>query len=113
MAENIDFADENSFRIAVKAVLDSLLDQIDGIDTDEHDPMLTSGNLKVVFESGGTFVLSQQPPTQEIWLSANFTAWHFVRNNGEWLERDSDERMLDVLSTLFSDKLGMDVRFQF
>ena len=106
-----DFKDEASFRQAVKAVLISLLDQVDEIDSDDHDPSMTDGNLKVVFESGGTFVLSQQPPTKEIWLSANFTAWHFVRNNGEWLERDSDEQMLDVLSSLFSDKLGMDIRF--
>jgi iron donor protein CyaY len=113
MAENIDFADDNSFRMAVKDVLNGLLNQIDEIDTDEHDPMLSAGNLKVVFESGGTFVLSQQPPTREIWLSANFTAWHFVRNNGQWLERDSDEPMVDVLSTLFSDKLEMNIRFHF
>jgi frataxin-like iron-binding protein CyaY len=47
----------------------------------------------------------------ELWLSANLTAWHFARHDGQWLERDSSEPMLDVLSTLFSDKLGMDVRF--
>ena len=106
-----DFADENAFRIAVKDALDSLVDQVDAIDSDEHDPQLSAGNLKVTFESGGTFVLSQQPPTQELWLSANFTAWHFSRIGGVWIERDSSEPMLDVLNTLFSDKLGMEIRF--
>ena len=103
--------DESSFREDVKKLLISLLDQLDDIDSDFHDPSMTDGNLHVVFEDGSTFVLSQQPPTREIWLSANFTAWHFAKKDGAWLERDSNERLLDVLSTLFSGKLGMDIQF--
>ena len=106
-----DFTDEGAFRKTVKRVLESLLNQVDDIDSDEHDPSLTDGNLKIVFEDGSTFILSQQPPTREFWLSANFTAWHFIRSNGTWLERDSGDAMMDVLSSLFSDKLGMDIRF--
>ncbi len=106
-----DFSDEASFRKAVKDVLVTLLDQVDEIDSDDHDPSMTDGNLKVVFEDGSTFILSQQPPTREFWLSANFTAWHFIRSEGAWLERDSSEPMVEVLSTLFSGKLGMDIQF--
>lgn len=108
---NSEFPDDALFRSSVSDVLRALLDQIDDIDSEEHDPMIADGNLKVVFESGGTFVLSQQTPMHEIWLSANLTAWHFSRQDGEWKERDSSTPMLDVLSTLFSDKLGMDIRF--
>ena len=104
--------DESEFRDAVKKVLNALLDQVDIIDSDEHDPSLSGGNLHVAFEDGSTFVLSQQPPTREIWLSANFTAWHFLKKEDAWVERDSAEPMLDVLSTLFSDKLGMDIQFK-
>ena len=57
-----DFTEEGPFRQAVKAALMALLDQVDDIDSDEHDPSMTDGNLKVVFEDGSTFVLSQQPP---------------------------------------------------
>lgn len=103
--------DESEFREAVKAVLSTLLEQVDDIDSDDHDPTLSGGNLHVVFEDGSTFVLSQQPPTRELWLSANFTAWHFLKKGDEWLERDSNEPMLTVLSRLFSDKMGMDIRF--
>ena len=103
--------DESTFREEVKNILGSLLDQLDDIDSDFHDPSMSDGNLHVVFEDGSTFVLSQQPPTREIWLSANFTAWHFAKKTGQWLERDSDEPMLKVLSTLFSGKLGMDIHF--
>ncbi|MEC8194348.1 MAG: iron donor protein CyaY [Myxococcota bacterium] len=106
-----DFNDEGEFRRVVKGLLVDLLDQVDDIESDDHDPSLTDGNLKVVFEDGSTFVLSQQPPTRELWLSANFTAWHFVRSGGAWTERDSGDLLTDVLSSLFSEKLGMAIRF--
>ncbi len=106
-----EFSDDSAFRSAVAEVLRSLLEQVDDIDSEEHDPMLSDGNLKIVFESGGTFVLSQQTPLHELWLSANLTAWHFRSEDGQWLERDSNAPMLDVLSTLFTDKLGMNIRF--
>ena len=106
-----DFSDEARFRQAVKDILVKLLDQVDEIDSDDHDPSMSDGNLKVVFEDGATFILSQRPPTREFWLSANFTAWHFIRSDGTWMERDSSEPMVQVLSTLFSDKLGMDIQF--
>ena len=107
-----ELMDESKFREAVKVVLSRLLEQVDEIDSDEHDPSVSGGNLHVVFEDGSTFVLSQQPPTRELWLSANFTAWHFLKKNDAWRERDTDEPMLTVLSTLFSDKLGMDIQFE-
>lgn len=106
-----DFNDEGEFRRVVKGLLVDLLDQVDDIESDDHDPSLTDGNLKVVFEDGSTFVLSQQPPTRELWLSANFTAWHFVRSGGAWTERDNGDLLTDVLSSLFSEKLGMAIRF--
>ena len=106
-----DFTDDAAFRTAVGLVLRTLIDQMDEIDSEAHDPMLTEGNIKVVFESGSTFVLSQQTPMHELWLSANLTAWHFRREDGQWLERDSSVPMLDVLSDLFSDKLSLPVRF--
>ncbi len=106
-----EFPDDAAFRNAVSSVLRSLLDQIDGIDSEDHDPMLSEGNLKILFESGGTFVLSQQTPLHELWLSANLTAWHFRSQGGAWVERDSGEPMLEILSSLFSDKLGIPTQF--
>jgi CyaY protein len=106
------FADDSEFRRTVDALLHELLDQVDEIEAD-LDPRLTPGNLQVVFEhDGSTFVLSQQTPTHELWLSANLTAWHFRYIDGVWVERDSDETMLEVLGTLFSGKVGHRVAFE-
>ena len=86
-----DFTEEGPFREAVKTALMQLLNQIDNIESDEHDPSMSDGNLKVVFEDDSTFILSQQPPTREFWLSANLKAWYFVCRGGLWTERDSGE----------------------
>lgn len=109
---NARFSDDTVFRKEVGAVLRALLDQIDEIDAD-LDPRLTPGNLQVVFEDdNSTFVLSQQTPTHELWLSANLTAWHFKFIDGVWVERDSGDAMLELLGRLFSEKVGETVDFE-
>lgn len=101
--------DESQFRQAVSATIKRLGQQIDAIDTDDLDWKLTEGVLTVEFESGGVFVLSQQVPTRELWLSAFSTAWHFKAQDGTWPERDTGAALADVLSGLFTRKLGVPV----
>ena len=109
MPRKSDFENDAQFRLAVSSLLEELLEQVDELEDDELDPRLTSGNLSVTFEDSSVILLSQQTPTHELWLSANYTAWHFLRTEGTWVERDSGEPMLAVLSRLFSDKLGESV----
>ena len=106
-----EFATDAAFRRVVTALLEELLEQADDIDAD-IEPRLTSGNLSVTFEDGAVLMLSQQTPTHELWLSANYMAWHFRSVQGTWLERDSNEPMFAVLSRLMSDKLSIPVHFE-
>lgn len=110
-----DFSDDAAFRAAVGGVLQALLEQLDDLDVDAADDLdvrLTPGNLQTTFEdTGAVFVLSQQTPTHELWLSANLTAWHFRCRGGAWVERDTGEPMLAVLNRLYSEKLGEPVAF--
>jgi len=91
--------------------MEELLERVDDLEDDDMDPRLTSGSLSVTFKDESVILLSQQTPTHELWLSANYTAWHFLRTGEAWVERDSGEPMLDVLSRLFSAKLGESVFF--
>jgi len=109
LATQDDFTTDSQFRLAVADLLDALLDQVDNLDTDDLDVRMTAGNLTATFEDGSVFILSQMTPRRELWLSANFTAWHFNRKDENWTERDTGESMLQILSGLFSAKLGMDV----
>ena len=101
--------EEPRFRQVVGAALRALAAIVDGIDSDDVDYKLTDGVLSVEFDSGGVFVLSQQVPVRELWLSAFSRAWHFRLAEGGWLERDTGERIEAVLSALFERKLGFPV----
>jgi CyaY protein len=102
--------EEQSFRQAVSAALRDIARQVDRIESDAFDARTTDGVFQVDFEGGGVFVLSQQVPARELWLSAKSRAWHF-RHDGGWLERDSGERLETVLTQLFTDRLGMPIQF--
>ncbi len=105
--------DEPAFRLLVDETLTALADQVDELDPDEIDSTLSYGVLKCLFESSGkTILLSQQVPLREIWLSANRSAWHFDQTDGTWLERDTREPMLPILSKLFTEHLGEPVSFE-
>ena len=111
MPSQSDFSSDSAFRQAVNHTLRLLMDQIDELDFDGIEPRSTPGSLMVTFEdTGDVFMLSQQTPTHELWLSANHTAWHFKHPEGAWIERDTLEPMQAVLSQLFTDKLGEPVR---
>jgi iron donor protein CyaY len=107
-----EFATEPEFRAAARAALNALLSQIDGIDDEDVDARVSEGSLVVSFDSGGTYMLSMQAPTHELWLSANLTAWHFRRHQGQWVERDTNEPMAAILGRLFSEKLGTPVKLE-
>lgn len=111
MPERSDFGTDAEFRQAVDALLDDLLQQADEIDAD-IDPRLTSGSLSITFEDNSVLMLSQQTPTHELWLSANYTAWHFLCVGGTWVERDDGDPMVEVISRLVTEKLDLPVNFE-
>jgi len=105
------FPDDAAFRAAASGILHHLTALFDELDADV-DVRSTPGNLQVLFEdSGSTFVLSQQTPTHELWLSANLRAWHFHSRDGRWLERDTGQPLVELLGALVSEKVGAVVSF--
>lgn len=98
--------EETRFRQIVAHALRELSAQVDEIPSDAFDSRLADGVFQVEWEEGGVFVLSQQVPVRELWLSAFSRAWHFQWVDGRWLERDSNEPMADILTEHFSRKLG-------
>lgn len=98
--------DEQKFRLTVSAAIADLFRQLDEVDSDAFDTRVTDGVLQVDFEGGGVFVLSQQVPVRELWLSAFSRAWHFRYDEGAWRERDTGEPLETLLSQHFTKRLG-------
>ena len=105
-----DFLHDADFRKNADALLEQLLNQLDEIDYDEFEPRHTAGSLNIQFDDGSVVMLSMQTPTHELWLSANYTAWHFLCVDGKWVERDTSELMLSVLNQILSEKVHQQVQ---
>jgi iron donor protein CyaY len=103
--------EEQAFRRIVASALKNLSIQVDAVDSDEIDAKFTDGVLQVEFESGGVFVLSQQVPVRELWLSAFSRAWHFRYADGRWPERDHGTPLEQVLGEIFTKRLGKAIAF--
>lgn len=103
--------EEQRFRQVVRDALTDLSRQVDDVDDDGFDSKVSDGVLSVEFESGGVFVLSQQVPVRELWLSAFSRAWHFTWAEGAWRERDSGQALEAVLTDIWTRKLGRPIRF--
>ena len=101
--------EEPKFRTIVSTALKDLFRQLDTIDSDAFETRYTDGVLQVDFEGGGVFVLSQQVPVRELWLSAFSRAWHFRYEDGSWRERDTAEPLQAVLTGHFTRRLGFPV----
>jgi iron donor protein CyaY len=104
--------EESRFRQSVGAALRHLSNQVDAIDSDDFDSRTSDGVFQIDFEGGGTFVLSQQVPVRELWLSAFARAWHFRIVDGGWRERDTGEALESVLGAIFSKRMGRTIAFQ-
>lgn len=111
MKEKSNFLDDSSFRSAADGILEKLWVQVDELDMDEAEPTRTPGTFSIQFEDGNIFMLSLQTPIHEIWLSANYTAWHFLCESNLWKERDTGIPLTDVMSELLSEKLSTPVTF--
>ena len=104
--------DEQRFRQVVRDALTDLSRQIDDVDDDGFDAKLSDGVLSVEFEAGGVFVLSQQVPVRELWLSAYSRAWHFRWQDGAWTERDTAQPIESVLTDIWTRRLGRAITFR-
>ena len=97
---------ETEFRRHVREALDRLHDQIMELDADEIDAIPTEGVLTIEFPTGGPFVLTQQTPARELWLSANFKAAHFRFAEGGWVETATGEALTAAMKRLVEARLG-------
>jgi iron donor protein CyaY len=104
-----DFTDDASFRKTAGQRLEGLLLQLDEVDFEEFEPRHTAGTLNIQFDDGSVVMLSMQTPTHELWLSANYTAWHFLCVQEKWIERDTSESMETVLNVILSEKMNQRV----
>ena len=104
--------DEKEFaRRAAEALarLDDALRDVDGVDSDLAGDILT-----LEFEDESKFVVNSHSAAQQIWLSANMTAWHFSWDAASqtWRDTRSGVELFAELGRLVGARLAAPVELR-
>ncbi len=84
----------------------ALQDASEDLDVDLAGPVLT-----IEFEDGARYVVNSQAAAQQIWLSANMSAWHFAWHEAtsSWRDTKSGAELFTELGRLVAEKLSQPV----
>jgi CyaY protein len=89
----------------------SALHKLESALSDELDADLADSVLTLEFEDGSRFVVNSHAAAQQIWLSANMTAWHFGWHEAtqSWRDTRSGVELFTELGRLVAEKLARPV----
>ena len=80
----------------------------------EVDISVSEGVLSVVCGDEGTFIISRQTPTQQLWLSSPISGpWHYTfdQDKGDWKCTKGDMPFFDRMDKELTDMLNIEVKF--
>src|SRR5689334_20884330 len=86
----------------------SALHKLESALQDEVEVDLSGGVLTLEFDDGARFVVNSHAAAQQIWLSANMTAWHFGWHEAtqSWRDTRSGAELYTELGRLVAEKLS-------
>ena len=83
--------------------VESLLEALE----DDPDISVAEGVINVTFENGVVFVLSRQPPTEQLWLATPGGGFHYEWREGSWIDTKTGESFETVLVRELAEHTGL------
>lgn len=74
---------------------------------DDLDIRGAEGVINVTFENGVVFVLSRQPPTEQLWLATPGGGFHYEWREGSWIDTKTGESFEIVLERELAEHTGL------
>ena len=74
---------------------------------DDIDIRGAEGVINVTFENGVVFVLSRQPPTEQLWLATPGGGFHYQWQEGSWVDTKTGEVFEAVLARELVEHTGL------
>lgn len=98
--------DFDSLSLSALQKIEAALRSEDELEVDLADNVLT-----IEFEDGSKYVVNSHGASQQIWLSANMSAWHFAWHEptGSWRDTKSGAELFTELGKLVAEKLARPV----
>ena len=100
-----------SYTELVDALMLAIEECIDdsGADLDYEN---SGGMLTITCENNGSqIIMSRQSAVQEVWLATKSGGYHFRLSDGQWLNTQSGEPLLEMLSTAIAEQSGEQLTF--
>jgi iron donor protein CyaY len=101
--------DQDFLRDAAEC-LRRLQQSLDAFDPDELEADLAGGVLRIAIAGGGNCVINRQAAVSQIWMAEGATAWHFVQEQGRWIDTKGRGELVAILEGVLSSRLGRAVR---
>ena len=106
--------DEPAYRRCAAALYRKILTAFDEVDPDEVECEEAQGALTIRLQDGAQWVVSQQPPTRQIWLAVASIgrAYHFDYHphDASWrVSREPAVELLTLLRKLLRENAGVDL----
>jgi iron donor protein CyaY len=103
--------DEQQFRRAAEAALDSLKEKLIEAESDaDFEVEEQGGVLNVIFEDPpAKFVITANSPVRQIWISALATSFKLDYADGQFVLAKTGERLDALVSRLVNEQLGEEV----
>lgn len=107
---------ESEFRALAKAAYDRIDAGFAEVDPDQVECEVSQGALTLTLASGARWVLSQQPPVNQLWLAvaSKGRAYHFDYEAapGHWKDDKGEGlELLSHLEQLLLEEAGLEIRF--
>ena len=99
--------EEANFEQLADAELDQLIEALIAC-SDEVDPDLEMGVLRITFEDDTKYVVNSHRAAKQIWMAAERAAWHFdyVADSGQWVAASNGDELWAAVSKVVGNKLG-------
>jgi CyaY protein len=105
---------EMSFSVRAAQDLEQLITDLEAIDAlEDVDIDLIDGVLTLGFEDGSQVIVNRQEPLQQLWLASPQGPAHFSlsEDREDWIDERTGATLYATLSSVLSQKMGQDVRF--
>lgn len=102
---------EHEYHQRVDAILLSLEEQIDAVETADLDYDSADGILTIIFEDGSKIIINKQEPLLQLWVATMFNGHHFEDRDSKWIDNRFGAEFWAFISEAISRQANTELTF--
>lgn len=102
---------EQEYHQRVDAILLSLEEQIDAVETADLDYDSADGILTIIFEDGSKLIINKQEPLLQLWVATLYNGHHFEWRETQWIDNRFGAEFWQFISEAISRQAKTELTF--